>query len=378
MTRAASCSRLAIAVAVVLLAGQAAAAPALAGAPVAAWHARGGSGPAPSEEPVQPSLGELVGQKLVIRMDGTTPSAGLLARIRRGEVGGIVLFGFNITTRTELVAVTGSLQAAAAAGDQPPLLIMVDQEGGGVRRIPWAPPTLSPRQMSADGRSSAAREQGKRTGAALAALGVNVNLAPVVDLPRSRAAFMYWRAFSGSATRTSRLANAFAEGVLARGVVPVIKHFPGIGRATRNTDRNAETVRATRRSLERDLLPFRRAVAAGAPMIMLSNATYTAFDPDNGAGWSSALNDLLRGDLGFTGVTITDSLTGTSGAYGIPIHDLSARAARSGTDMLMLTGSEPATAKSFDHLLDQAGSGSIPLATLHASYDRIVTLKSGL
>jgi beta-N-acetylhexosaminidase len=96
------------------------------------------------------TLAHLVGQKLVIRMDGTTPSASLLGRVQRGEVGGVVLFGFNITTKSALISAVSKLQAAAAAGGQPRLFIMVDQEGGTVRRIPWAGPTLSARQMGID------------------------------------------------------------------------------------------------------------------------------------------------------------------------------------------------------------------------------------
>ena len=117
-------------------------------------------------------------------MDGTTtPSPGLLGRIRRGEIGGVILFGRNVTTATALRALTKQLRDAATAGGQLPLLIAVDQEGGSIKRIPWAPPTLSPPQMGADGRTSTARSQGAATGTALAGLGINVDLAPVADVP---------------------------------------------------------------------------------------------------------------------------------------------------------------------------------------------------
>ena len=117
-------------------------------------------------------------------MDGTTtPSPGLLGRIRRGEIGGVILFGRNVTTATALRALTKQLRDAATAGGQLPLLIAVDQEGGSIKRIPWAPPTLSPPQMGADGRTSTARSQGAATGTALAGLGINIDLAPVADVP---------------------------------------------------------------------------------------------------------------------------------------------------------------------------------------------------
>jgi beta-N-acetylhexosaminidase len=326
-----------------------------------------------------PTLSQLVGQKLVIRMDGTTPSAGLLARVRRGEVGGIVLFGFNITTKSALIAATAKLQKAAAEGGQPPLLIMVDQEGGTVRRLPWAGPTLSARQMGVDGSVDLVTQQGSSSAAALKAAGINVNLAPVMDVADSNASFMYRQArtFGFSDTAVARLATAFAEGTGSQGVLPVLKHFPGIGRATRNTDFSRAVIRASRWAMDEDLLPFRRAIDAGAaPIVMLSNATYSAWDSENGAGWSKAMSAFLRDDIGYTGVTITDSLTGQATIYQRPLHVIAARACRAGTDMLMLTGSEGATARTFSRLVSLAESGSISRGTLRASHDRIIALKS--
>jgi beta-N-acetylhexosaminidase len=95
-------------------------------------------------------------------MDGTSPSPSLLGRIARGEVGGVILFGANLTTKAALVALTSQLHHAATAAGQPRLLIAVDQEGGAIKRIPWAPPTLSPPQMGALASTPIARAQGSR------------------------------------------------------------------------------------------------------------------------------------------------------------------------------------------------------------------------
>jgi beta-N-acetylhexosaminidase len=328
-----------------------------------------------------PSLAQLIGQKVVVRMDGATPSADLLGRIRRGEVGGIILFGPNVTTPTALIALTAQLRAAAATGGQPRLLIAADQEGGPIKRIPWAPPTLSAPQMGRLGSASVARAQGASTAAALRALGIDVDLAPVADVPASTASFMYraGRTFSFSATRTALLADAFASGLESKGVVPAMKHFPGIGFATRNTDAYVVIIRASRAALAPGLLPYRTAIRHAVPLIMLSNATYTAYDARNAAGWSHAIGvTLLRHDLGFTGVTITDSLDGTAKARGLWTRVLAVSAARAGTDMILTTGSEASTRGVYATLLRQAELGSIPLATLRASYDRILALKAGL
>lgn len=335
--------------------------------------------PAPTGGGAGPSIAQLIGQKLVIRMDGTTPSADLLGRIGRGEVGGVILFGANITTRDALAGLTAQLDAAAADGGQPPLLVAVDQEGGPIKRIPWAPPTLSVPEMGDDGTAAVAEEQGASTGAALAELGINVDLAPVADVPGSKASFMYKdkRTFSFDAQRTAELADAFASGLQSAGVLPSMKHFPGLGLATRNTDTSVVSIAASRAELDPGLEPYRTAIASGIPMIMLSNATYPAFDPDNAAGWSPAIaGSLLRDELGFTGVTITDSLTGTAKARHLSPGALAIRAARAGTDMILVSGSEAATRSVYAALLKSANQGSIPLATLQASYDRILALKA--
>jgi len=328
-----------------------------------------------------PTLAQLIGQKLVVRMDGVTPSADLLGRIRRGEVGGIVLFGWNITTRTALIALTRTLRAAAVAGHQPPLLIAVDQEGGPIKRIPWAPPTLSAPQMGQIGLASVAFAQGADTGSALHGLGIDVDFAPVADLPASGTSFMYQagRTFAFSATRTARLADAFASGLESTGVVPTMKHFPGIGFATQNTDTHVVTITASRAALDPGLLPYRTAIPHHIPLIMLSNATYSAYDAINAAGWSRAIGvTLLRRDLGFTGVTITDALDGTAFARGLTARLLAFRAARAGTDMILTTGSEASTRAVYATLLRKATDGSLSRVMLRASYDRILALKAGL
>lgn len=328
-----------------------------------------------------PTLEQLIGQKLVITMTGTRVRPALARRVRRGEVGGVVLLGRNITTRSALARLTRTLRRAAAEGGQPPLLIAVDQEGGSVKRIAWAAPTVSVPEMGRLGSTAVARRQGARTGAALRRLGINVDLAPVADIPRSTASFMYQggRTFSFEAGRTARLADAFAAGLASRGVLSTMKHFPGIGLAIRDTDRYVETITATRAALRPDLRPYRRAIAHDLPLIMLSNATYPAYDRKNAAGWSRAIADrLLRRKLGFSGVTITDSLNGTAHARGRTVVRLAIRAATAGTDMILMTGSERSSSRLYRRLVAEAERGSIPLTTLSASHDRILALKEDL
>ena len=317
----------------------------------------------------------------MVRVEGTTPSASLLSRIRKGHIGGVILFGANVSSAAQVAALTATLQAAAAAGGQPPLLIATDQEGGTIKRFPWAPPTLSPPQMGALASTSAARNQGLATGQALLGLGIDCDLAPAADVPISTNSFMYLqgRTWSFDPGITASLSNAFAHGLRLAGVVPVMKHFPGIGLATQNTDSFVVTLSASQAALAPGLQPYLTAIARGFPMIMLSNATYTAYDPLHGAGWSRPIvNGLLRDQLGFRGVTITDSLSGTAKARGIPVSTLALQAAIAGTDMILVTGSEASTEATYESMLAAARAGSIQRTRLQASYDRIMALKATL
>ena len=334
----------------------------------------------PDIQAASPTLAQLVGQKLVIRMDGTTASATLLGRIRRGEVGGVILFGDNIVDATQLRALTKSLHGAAAAGGQPRLLVMTDQEGGLVRRVRWIPPWPSARTMAANG-VTYSRAKGKLTGAALKALGVDVDLAPVGDVPSSTTSFMWLaqRTFGFAPATVSATSNAFALGLRDGGELATMKHFPGIGRASQNTDNVDVSIPAELTALQTaDLVPYRSAIANHIPIIMLSNADYPMLDPLHGAGWSYAIvKNLLRIQLGFRGVTITDSLTAAAATRGVGVSTLVIQAAAAGTDLILVDNHESATSTVYSKLLAAAKAGTVPLNRLQASYTRIVALKAG-
>lgn len=350
---------------------------ALAVAALLAFEYVGAAPSAGSDAP--PTTAQLIGQKLVVSMQGTTPSRSLLARARRGRIGGVLIHSFNFSTATQLEAIARKLQRAAAEGGQPQLLIAVDQEGGSVKTISWIPPTLSPPQMGAIGSSEVARRQGRRTGIALRRLGVNTDFAPVADVPASRASFLYrqGRTWSFGARRTARLSSAFALGLGRGGALATMKHFPGLGYATLNTDTHVVRITTTAEQLAPGLRPYRRAIADGLPLVMLSNAVYDAFDGRHAAGWSRAIGTgLLRRELGFRGVTITDSLDAAARTRGLTTDRVALRAAAAGTDMLLLTGTEAASRSVFSSLLDAARAGRLPERRLLASYERILALKA--
>jgi beta-N-acetylhexosaminidase len=326
---------------------------------------------------VGPTVHELVGQRLVVALHGTTASQSLLGRVRRGEVGGVILFGDNVTGGTQLRSLTTSLQAAAREGGRPNLLVAVDQEGGDIRRLLWVGPS-APAEALGRMTPSSVRHTARAVGAALRAAGVNVNLAPVADVP-VRGSFMAaeQRTFSADPVRVGLIATAFAAGLADAGVAATVKHFPGIGRATASTDRAAVTIDADSAALAGDLVPFRRAIAAGAPIVMLSNATYLAYG-DQPATWSGRIQALLRGELGFRGVTITDALEPGASARSRSSASVAVLAAQAGVDLILVTGSEAESAAVYRRLLARASSGSISPASLRRSYDRVLSLKRPL
>ena len=311
-------------------------------------------------------------------MTGTTPSASLLARARRGEIGGVIVHRWNFSSSAQLRAIARALQQAAAAGGRPRLLIAVDQEGGSVKTIPWLPPARAPGHV----RSSAdARADGRATGVALLGVGVNTDLAPVADLPATRASavFRQGRTWSFDAHTTARLSTAFALGLADAHVLATMKHFPGLGLATADTDRAVVRITASRSRLEPGLDPYRSAIAAHVPLIMLSNAVYDAYDRTNAAGWSRAIaTGLVRQELGFQGVTITDSLDGAAHTRRITPNVLALAATKAGTDLLLLTGGEAATRSDYTSLLRAAQAGRLGRAGLERSYARILRLKTQL
>ncbi len=332
----------------------------------------------PTTAAAAPGLEALVGQRMVVAMRGTVPDAGLLTRIRLGRVGGVILFGSNIVGASQVTALTARLQAAARAGGRPPLLIATDQEGGLVRRLSWAPPVLSAQQLGGLSPSQI-HGAGRRTGAALHAVGINLDLAPVADVPRTATNFIaaQHRAFSTNRYQVANDATAFSTGLEADGVLPAMKHFPGLGRAGAvSTDDAVVRILATRAAIDWDLFPYRIALGrAVRPLIMLSTAVYPAYS-SNAAAFSVAIGQtLLRQDLGFGGVTITDSLNAAANVRGVTSSATALRAALAGDDLLLLTGSEADSGQAYLAVLRAARAGTIPLTDLQVSYKRILRLK---
>jgi beta-N-acetylhexosaminidase len=300
------------------------------------------------------------------------PNQRFLTRIRTGKMGGVVLLRNGWLTQNTAEAVTAELQRAACTRGET-LLIAVDQEGGIVRRLPWAPPTEAPAYMSS---ASVAHAEAAETATALHSVGIDVDFAPVVDTPSSPRNFLGSRAFSRSRRWNAQMARAFVTGLQTSGIAGTAKHFPGLGLAGGNTDHGRIVIGAAAWKLRQGLLPFRSAVDAGVKFVMVSTAIYPKLDASQrpAAFSSSIIHGLLRKTLGFKGVTVTDSLTAPA-ADRIP--HTATRAMLAGSDLLIF-GAESASERGYATLAGDAASSPRLEARLTQAAARIRALKAWL
>jgi beta-N-acetylhexosaminidase len=263
------------------------------------------------------SPAQQVGQRVIWSYPGLTPSQALLDAIRAGLVGGVIFFGENINPhdRSQIQAVTSELaQAQADSGIGFPLLLMTDQEGGIVQRLPGLP-GISEKQIG-ESADPVATAQSAGTGAAqnLLNAGMNCNLAPVLDVFRQAGNFddQFGRSYSMDPVVCGECGAASIAAQQTLGVVTTGKHFPGLGAATaaQNTDLGPVTLDVSLADLRSiDEPPFTSAINANVDMIMTSWATYPALDPNLPSGLSPRIvRGELRGKLKFRGVTITDAI----------------------------------------------------------------------
>jgi beta-N-acetylhexosaminidase len=332
------------------------------------------AGAPPGSAPGEPApvdrltLRQQVGQLIVLRFAGTAPPGYVSEALRERRAAGAILFRENVSGPEQLRTLTASLRRA---GDRP--IVAVDQEGGEIRILPWAPPAASAPEQAAAG---SVRSDAEAAASSLRAAGITVSLAPVGDVPSVPGAALGGRAFSDDPQEASEAIAAAVAGWRAGGVAATAKHFPGLGGATVNTDDGPATVARTRAQLEEsDLPPFAAAIRAGVPLVMIGHALYPALDPDRIASQSPAIvEQLLRGRLGFRGVVVTDSMEARASIATGDITTVSERAVRAGADLLLLTG-QGSYAPVYRHLLELAQRSPPFRDRVRESAARVLALK---
>jgi beta-N-acetylhexosaminidase len=338
------------------------------------------------------SPAQLAGQRVIYSYSGFTPPSALLKLIRHGEVGGVIFFSSNFENATQFTAAVAKLVANNSLVQNPahnvPLLLMVDQEGGEVRRLPGAPvdseKTIGSLPTAAQ-RAAAATAAGQGAGENLLSFGLNVNLAPVLDVFRAPGDFddQFQRSYSMNPAIVSTLGADFITAQQATGVAATAKHFPGLGAATANqdTDTGPVTIPLSKATLQSvDELPFQAAITAGVKLVLVSWAKYPNLGSSRPAGLSSVIvQGQLRRRLGFTGVTITDAIGAGALASIGSIQTRSLLAAEAGMQLILSAAQTVAEGQNALAGLE----GGLTSATLSksgflATVTQILTLRSTL
>lgn len=338
--------------------------------------------PAPRAAPSQPAapvltLRQLVGQHMVFAYDGLVAPQALRRRIARGEAAGVILFARNVRSAGQVRGVVRGLQAIRRPrGLGAPLLVMADQEGGLVRRIPGGPVRAAAdvdtaREARADGREAA------RT---LRAASVNMDLAPVADVGRAGTALQRERrVYGASPSRVADRAAAFVGGLRAGRVRATAKHYPGFGAARVNTDDAPVRIDATLGTLRAvDEPPFAALIAGAVDAVMVSTAIYPALDARPAAFSRRWIGDQLRDRLRFDGVVVADDLATPAVAGHGSLGRRAALAVGAGVDLPLFAGSYAAGAQAAAGLLAAARRGELDRTALGAGARRVLELRHRL
>jgi beta-N-acetylhexosaminidase len=330
----------------------------------------------------------MAGQRVIYSYGGLTPPPSLLWLIRHGQAAGVIFFASNISGRAQISAVVRTLVQADASTLNPvhsPLLLMTDQEGGQVRRLPGAP-ALSEKQIGESAHPAAdAASAGTSAAKNLRGVGMNVNLAPVLDVFRTAGDFIdqFGRSYSRNPRLVSALGADFVKAQQSGGVAATAKHFPGLGQAATSQDTDVKPVTlqlsaSTIRTV--DELPYKAAISAKVKLVMLSWAVYPSLDPTRPAGLSSTIiQGELRQRLGFGGVTITDALeAGALGAFG-GFSQRGQLAAGAGMDLILCSGQKVGEGdQAADGLAAGLHDGALSRTAFMASLRRVLALRASL
>jgi beta-N-acetylhexosaminidase len=277
------------------------------------------------------------GQLLMVGIPGPRMDAVARELVRDLKVGGVILFSRNIESPAQVWELNRDLQQEAVAATGLPLLLAVDQEGGRVQRLK-APFTIIPpaRELGTSSTPDEVERLARQVGRELALVGFNVNLAPVLDVPRSPACPLWDRSYGSTGKDVSRYAMAAVRGYMSGGVIPVAKHFPGLGDTVADSHEVLPVAQSGDPLREVDLLPFHRAVNMGVPMVMTAHLSVPEWEALPATLSPVALQKWLRRQLRFPGVIMTDDLEMGAIATSRPAPQGARQALAAGADLLLI------------------------------------------
>jgi beta-N-acetylhexosaminidase len=325
------------------------------------------------------TLRRLVEQTVIVPVDENRV-ASISDEVGDGA-GGVILFGAKAPT--DLATRLAALSARAPGGIAP--LVMTDEEGGTVQRmanlVGWMP---SARRMARTMTPSEITALARRTAGRMAAAGVGMDLAPVLDLDDrpgpSATNADGTRSFSADRRVTTPDGLAFAHGLELGGVVPVVKHFPGLGGASGNTDVTAATTKPWSRLRKDGLLPFSAAVKARIPAVMVTNAVVPGLTTRPASIARAAVHRVLRTRLGFHGLVLPDSLSAAAvRAAGFDVPHAAVQALRVGDDMVLFNASPDRVAATTRHvvrgLVDALQAGRLSRSRVTIAVQHVLRVK---
>jgi beta-N-acetylhexosaminidase len=323
-----------------------------------------------------------VGQIMMVAVAGDQPTRHMANILRTWQPGGIVLFSRNVGTAADLRALIASAQQVAPL----PLLVATDQEGGPVTRIRVGlTPLAAPSIYGQLGSSTRVYDDTRAQGLALRALGINLDLAPVVDVKSVPDSAIGRRSFGPNPQLDAELAAAAIRGYQAAGIGATAKHFLGLGSVKANADLSLPVVKATRAQLESGpLVVMRAAVQADVAAMMITRVVIPALDPSGTTAYASSamINNVVRGELGYTGMLLTDSLLTQAILQGPGSNVAATAALQAGDDMLLLgTGeamNEPEITQAINAVGEAVALNRIPLSRLDDAVLHVLRLKARL
>lgn len=324
------------------------------------------------------SLEEKIGQMMFAGISGTVMSDSTNHLINSYHVGGLIFYKNNIASASQIVTLQNEIRAANA-GNKLPLLLGVDQEGGRISRMPNEVKNL-PTSLAIGKVNNPAYsyEIGTLLGQEVKAFGFNLNFAPVLDVNSNpNNPVIGDRSFGDNPEIVSRLGIETMKGIMNEDVIPVVKHFPGHGDTSVDSHLELPTVNKSLADLEElELIPFQVAVENGVDVVMAAHILLPKIDPDYPSSMSKVvLTDMLRKQLGFNGVIITDDMTMGAIADNYSIAQAAVQSVKAGSDIILVAHGESNIAATIDALKAAVESREIKEERINESVARIITLK---
>ena len=321
------------------------------------------------------SPAQLADQVLLLGFEGTDESAPFLDEVRSRQLGGVLVDTPNWTDSSAGTALVTAIRAAGREDGRVPPLLAAAQEGGRYRAFDDLPPGQTELEIGDGGSVPAAEDWAFDTARALRSAGFDLNLFPVADIATLDSPIAD-RAFSDDPAAVIEMTAAAARGCREAGLACAALHFPGLGAASEDTDHAAATVGLDAETLEsRDAAPFAFAFAEQMPAVVLSLAFYAAYDPVTPAALSEPVaTGLLRDELGFSGVAISDDLGAGAVRSGYSVPKAAVAALAAGSDLIRIDAPEDQSGVA-DAIVEAVESGELSEARLQQAAARVLELK---